>query len=128
MREEFEMEPANISEPAVLLWVNRRYRPGMAGADLYDVTRGVWAATGARRSRAEFAFAICRGTIVGVYQIEQWHPAGTTPYASGRKIDFAQHANDWEFTGSPAPPEITAKYIGRQVPRSGGNPVRYINA
>ena len=121
------MGPANISEPAILLCVNQRYRPGMSGMDLYDVTRGVWAATSARRSRAKLAFAIFHDTIVGVYQIKQWHPAGTTPYASGRTIDFAQHAGDWEFTGSPAPPEITAKYLNRQVPPFNGNPVRYVN-
>lgn len=89
---------ANISEPAILLWVNRGYRQAMAGVDL-----------------------------VGVYQIKQWHPAGTTPYTSGRKIDFAKHAGDWEFTGSAASAEITAKHINLQVPRSGGNPVRYVN-
>jgi hypothetical protein len=101
----------------------------MAGLDLYDVARGVWAANGKRRLRAKLAFAISRGTIVGVYQIMKWHRAGTTVYSSGRKIDFSKHSNDSEFTGTPASAEIMAKYIGQKVlPPFNGNPVRYVNA
>jgi hypothetical protein len=35
------MEPMNIAEPEILLYVNRLYRRGMSGTTLYEVTRGV---------------------------------------------------------------------------------------
>jgi hypothetical protein len=121
------MESVNITEPAVLLCINRLYRPGMSGIDLYDATRGVWAARSDRRSRARLAFAVLHGRVVGVYQIQQWHRAGTTPYASGRQIDLAAHRMDWEFSGVPANSEIANKYVGQTAPRFWGNPVRYLN-
>ncbi len=127
------MEPANITEPAILLCINRLYRPGaysvpgMAAAHLYDVTRGVWAASGEQRSRVQLAFAVFHRKVVGVYRIEQWHRAGTTAYASGRQIDLTVHANRWEFTGTDAPSQIKWKYVGNQVPPFHGNPIRYLN-
>lgn len=121
------MEPVNIIEPAILLCINRLYRSGMSGPHLYDITRGVWAARGEQRSRVQLAFAVSHGRVVDVYQIQQWHRAGTTPYASGRQIDLTVHANDWEFTGTSAQPEIRAKYVDQRVPRFWGNPIRYLN-
>ena len=121
------MESAKIIEPALLLSINERYRTGMTGVDLYDATRGVWRAKRERLSRAKLAFAIFQGQIVGAYSIDQWHPAGTTTYSSGRTIDRAKYSDRWEFIGVRASKEIMAKYIGRQVSRSWGNPVRYIN-
>jgi uncharacterized protein len=112
------MKLADINEPVILLRVNQLYRPGMAGIDLYDVTRGVWVASAERRARVKLAFAVFKGTIKGVYQIEKWHPAGTTVYASGRKIDLVKHSKRWEFTGSPATPGVAAKYINQKVPPS----------
>jgi hypothetical protein len=94
-------ESVKITEPAILLWINKLYRPGMSDTTLYDVTRGVWAARGKRRSRVKLAFAVFHGRIVGVYQIKQWHPAGTTTYVSGRTIDTPKHAADWELRELP---------------------------
>jgi hypothetical protein len=121
------MEPVNITEPAILLCINRLFRSGMSGPHLYDITRGVWAARSEQRSRVQLAFAVFHGRIVEVYQIQKWHRAGTTPYASRRQIDLAAHANDWEFTGAPAPSEIRDKYVDQRAPRFWGNPIRYLN-
>jgi hypothetical protein len=116
-----------IAEPAILFYINRTYREGMSDEELYDATRGVWAARGKRRSSCKLAFVVMAGKIVEVYAIHEWHPAGTTPCASGRKIDFAQNADDWEFTGVLAPSDVRRKYIGQPVPPSNGNPIRYLN-
>jgi len=105
-------EPAKITEPAILLCINRLYSGELREDGLYDVARGVWAASNERRrSRVKLAFAVFRDTVRAVYQVFEWHRAGTTPYSSGRTIDKSAHKNDWEFTGAPAPSEIRNKYV-----------------
>jgi hypothetical protein len=123
------MEPVKITEPVILLNISQLYRRDMAGTALYDVTRGVWR-VGEQRYLADFAMAVVDGNIVEVYQIEQWHPANTTPYASGRRDQSDPHyVNRWEFTGVVAPSDIRDKYLGRSVKHLLGsqNPVRYLN-
>ncbi len=124
------MEPAEITEPVILLNLNQLYRPGMSGTDLYDVTRGVWR-VGKQRSRADFALAVANGKVVEIYQIHQWHPAGTTPYVSGRQDQSdPRYVKRWEFTGVVAPSEVRDKYLGRSVEQyllGAQNPIRYLN-
>ena len=116
------MNPLTITEPAILLCINHTYK---AGVDPYDAARGVWALS-ERRLRAELAFGIYQGRIMGVYRIQKWHRAGSTPYVSGRLIDFTLHPTDWEFTGIPATKDIWERYVGQPAPRLRG-PARYVN-
>lgn len=122
-------ELVEIEEPALLIRVNQLYSPDMSQLELYDTARGVWV-LGERREQAEYAFAVAGGTIVEVYTINEWHPAGTTPY-SIRLIDLPRYQGRWEFTGDLAPERIRSKYIGRSVahyfPQGAANPVTYIN-
>lgn len=121
--------PVTIDEPSLLIRINRLYKPGMSDQALYDTTRGVWA-LGKRREMAEFAFAVFRGVVLEVYEIGQWHPAGTTLYEN-RVIDLSRYARRWEFTGELAPDAVRAKYVGRSVAgyfaHGAANPIMYVN-
>lgn len=123
-------EPANVTEPAILLNLKQLYRPGMSGRQLYDTTRGVWKVNKQRVSRAVLAIAVVDGKILEVYTIQGWHLANTTPYLSGRKDQSEpRYAERFEFTGGDAPVEIKDKYLGRSVKHllRGQNPIRYLN-
>jgi uncharacterized protein len=118
-----------VTEPVILIRINRLYRPGMTADELYDATCSSWK-VGTRREGAEYALAICKGVVREVYSIEAWHPGGTTP----RKTEVhtnPRHAGRWEFTGSVARDPIRSKYIGRSLaeyfPRGSANPVVYVN-
>lgn len=121
---------ATITESAILVRIDQLYRPGMAGATLYDVTRGVWR-VGPRRAKADLVFAVVDGIVVEVYRVSRWHPAGTTAYASGRQISIEDYAGRWEFTGVVAEPPVRNKYTGCSVAAHfaarARNPVRYVN-
>jgi hypothetical protein len=121
--------PVDVIEPALLIRINQLYWPEMPAEDLYDATRGVWV-IGERRHAAVYALAIADGIVREVYEIESWHPAGTTPYAT-RVIDQARYGNRWEFVGRLAPDAIRAKYVGHSVAhyfaRGASNPVMYAN-
>jgi uncharacterized protein len=119
-----------ISEPAILIRVPRLYRRGMTGVDLYDIVRGIWR-VGPNRDRAKLAFAVVDGHIIEAYEIHGWFPAGTTVYASGRRLNVDSCRNRWEFTGTVASSVIRDKYRGQSVlgmlPHGAQNPVRYVN-
>lgn len=124
-----EAETVDVEEPALLIRISQLYEPGMSDQALYDTMRGVWA-LGERREMARFALAVYHGVVLEVYNIRQWHPAGTTTYVH-RVIDLSRYARRWEFTGEPAPEAIRAKYVGRSVAgyflQGAANPVMYIN-
>jgi len=119
-----------VTEPAILIRINRLYRPDMTADDLYDATRSSWK-VGTRRDRAEYALAIHKGVVLEVYSIEAWYPGGTTPCKSMVHANPRHCEGRWEFTGSVAGESIRSKYVGRAVadyfPQGSANPVMYVN-
>ena len=110
---EYQAAPVEISEPSLLIRINRRYEPAMEDQALYDATRGVWR-IGERRSQARLAMAVFHQTVRAVYVIDGWHPAGSTSYAT-RDRTSVDRPGRWEFTGHPAPRETWVKYVGKSV-------------
>src|SRR3990172_13044723 len=108
----YAAQPVEIEEPGVLIRVNRLYRPGMTADEIYEVTRGVWK-IGKRRGSLKYAFLVYRGIVREVFQIESWHPAGTTEYAFRRRE--SSWKGRWEFCGAVAKPTIRRRYVGGSV-------------
>ncbi|OQA44659.1 MAG: hypothetical protein BWY52_01557 [Chloroflexi bacterium ADurb.Bin325] len=110
-----------ISEPVLLITVNRLYRDGMNAQELYEITRGDWV-IGSRRNKAKYAFAVYRGIIRAVYQIDHWEPV-TTRYAEQR---IRQR---WRFEGQVA--QALCHYVGGSTENYAAvgaqNPIRYVN-
>lgn len=108
----YSATPCEVLVPALLIRINRLYRHGMSGVELYEATRGTWK-LGQRRVGARYAFAVFEGLVREVYEFETWHRAGSTPYstrdATKLKLDR------WEFTAQVAPDEIRSDYVGRSV-------------
>ena len=120
--------PLNISEPCILIRINKLYRPGMSDRDLYEVTRGIWK-VGDRRSGAKFALAVFRGVVREVYSIEAWHPAGTTAYDS-RTFTADECKGRAEFVGSIAPEAIREQFlfgnVSNHLSDGSQNPISYV--
>ena len=97
--------------------------------ELYDATRGVWK-LGSRRSRAKYALAVFEGVARQVYEIEGWHPAGTTPYKT-RTQESVDRPGRWEFTGRVASDDLRSWYVGSSVgayfPQGLQSPVVYVH-
>ena len=92
----------DVTEPSILIRINQLYRSGMSQAALYEATRGVWKAAAPRRDQAKYALAIAPGGIVcAVYEITEWHPAGTTAYRTRDASTFSREGRS-EFTGTEA--------------------------
>lgn len=108
-----------ITEPAILVTVNRLFRRNMDEKDLYEITRGNWV-VGERRNKAKYAFCVSYGIVRQVYEIQQWFPIRA-------RSEAAKTQDRWRFTGVVAKDlqhyvgGCVEKYIGAQ------NPIRYVN-
>ncbi|MDO6567295.1 hypothetical protein Q4561_09520 [Alteromonas sp. 1_MG-2023] len=63
-----------------LIHIKKSYRPNMSAVELYDATRGYWKIARHKASLDKPTFALCclGDTILEVYRIEAWLPAGST--------------------------------------------------
>lgn len=104
-------KPVEVLDPALLIRINRLYRHNMSAEELYEVTRGIWK-IGPRREAARLALAVFEGVVREVYEIERWHPAGSTPYRFRERME---QAGRWEFTGTVAPDPVRSQYRGGSV-------------
>ena len=124
----YAAKKVTVSEPALLIRINRLYRPGMTAEALYEATRGVWP-IGQRRLGAKYALAVFEGVVRQAYEIHSWHQAGTTPYRT-RTPEEVKSDRRWEFLGAVAQ-SIASKYCGGSVasylPRGAQFPVTYVN-
>lgn len=112
---EHSPQTANITDPSLLIRINRHFKYGMSADELYEVTRGIWV-IGKRRQNAKFAMAVYDGVIREVYEIKSWHRAGDTPYLTRIQSDLAKSRDKrWEFLGRVASEADRSRYIGRSV-------------
>jgi hypothetical protein len=125
----YSAKPVQVEVPALLIRINRLFRHTMSSQELYEATRGIWKLS-ARRTKAQFAFAVFEGVVRDVFEIESWHRAGTTQYTT-RPTDGWENSPRWEFLGRPADVAIREHYVDRSVAayfRQGQqNPVVYVN-
>ena len=88
----------------------------IAREDIYQMSRKYWKVDERKATKATYVLAIIDGTVVAVFEPEEWFQTTNAAYA-GR----------WEFSGK----EIKeSPYIGKNVKSFYGkssNPVRYIN-
>lgn len=129
LRSLYAAPAAEVLDPLLLIRINRLYRHQMSPLELYEATRGVWK-IGARRHRARYACAVFESVVREIYEIQQWEPAGSTPYAT-RPLEDVAVGDRWEFVGQPAPAEIRDRYLHRSVAAhltpNAQNPIAYVN-
>jgi len=119
---------AKCIDPMILININRSFRSGMTENELYEATRGIWR-IGKRRESAKFACAVFQGVVRETYEIECWQPAGSDKYLTRDDSWFAKSGR-WEFRGSKASDDVSARYNGHSVKPLLGRtqfPIRYIN-
>ncbi len=131
----YASEPAEITEPTILIKLNRAYRPGMPADALYEFTRGRWN-VGPRREKAKYAFAVYRGVIREAYRITRWEPAEgpvsgiISAWMEKHSITFnGKDRNRWQFEGTVA--KELQYMIGRSVThyqkKGQQTPFQYLN-
>ncbi|MCR4030431.1 MULTISPECIES: hypothetical protein [Flavobacterium] len=130
------MELIEITEPTILIRINKTYSPTMSKQSLYDYSRGRWKLKIDRAKKAKIALSIFDGIVVEVFEIKSWHNAGKTE--SSRKPNDRPDLNSTkslvgriEFQGEIAAESIRKKYLNKSVKqyfkKGNMNPVKYVN-
>jgi hypothetical protein len=119
-----------VTDPAMLIRINKLYRHNMTAEELYEATRGIWR-LGERRENAKYALAVFEGVVREVYHIDSWHPARTTAYTT-RDLSARNVTGRWEFIGAVADGHVRGRYVTKSVkrylPKGLQSPVCYVNA
>lgn len=58
----YAAKPVVVTDPALLIRINRLYRHHITPQELYEATRGVWK-VGPRCTKAQYAFAVFEGVV-----------------------------------------------------------------
>ncbi len=58
----YQAKPITITEPVLLIIINRLFERNISPERLYEVTRGNWV-LGERRNKAKYAFSVFRGIV-----------------------------------------------------------------
>ena len=116
-------KPVTVQHKAILITINKLYRSDMTPLELYEATRGIWVVRPSL-NKAHYAMAVYQGIVREVYEIDQWHPAGTLVYQTRDTSGF-KGSKRWEFSGHVAQ-EIRDEYVGFSVGKGGQNPIRYV--
>jgi len=120
-----EAKHVEVKQKAILFTINSLYQSNMSDLELYEATRGIWK-VGKAREKAEYAMVVYKGTVLEVYRIDHWYPAGTTTYETRPDSHKFKDSGRWEFEGSVAS-DIRDEYVGFSVGKGGQNPIRYKN-
>lgn len=108
----YDAKVISITEPTVIININRLYKRFMTPPQLYDATRSKWK-MGVKRNQAKYAVASYRGLVREVYRVDSW----------------SANADRWEFTGQVAESSVRDKYINQSldnyVKRGSQNPIKY---
>jgi len=115
--------PHLTDHPAVLLRINRRWKPGMSDDDIYDAGRGWWV-MGEKRDACEYAIFVAGGEVRAVFRIHHWalRRPGDPGWQAGKKPR-------WGFDGEPVPElrHLVGTDVSWLFPPGAANPVRYLN-
>lgn len=110
-----------ITEPSLLIRVNKLFRYGLDADELYEITRGNWV-VGKRREKAKYAFSVYRGIVREVYIINNWF---RVPARSEREKTRMR----WRFDGEIA--DEMAHYfagdVSHYISKRSQNPIKYLN-
>jgi len=126
----------DVDEPVVAINIAEQY-PQVKNADeLYNCTRGFWRLKRESAEKASYAFAVYKGVIKEVYEIDSWEPAkvqtgqislsklNSQTIETGTPINFGRY----QFVGKIASENIRNKYVERHIPIvHGQSPILYFN-
>ncbi|HYC76850.1 MAG TPA: hypothetical protein VEI02_04390 [Planctomycetota bacterium] len=117
----YRAEPVEITEPSLLIIVNRLFERNIDADRLYEITRGNWALSPTRKDRAKFGIAVYRGLVRAVYRIEGWEPA------QARRPD-QKRRNRWRFSGQPAVElqHLIGGSVAAYLDPPSQSPIRYV--
>ncbi len=126
---------ARITVPAILIKIEKEWRPDLSPEQLYERTRQYWVCNPAtRRPPPTHAVSVARGLVREGYRIERWEEHRELP--RDRAADRFEEAKPWKpgqirraFIGQVCP-ELAAlkrRSVRHLAPAGAQNPISYVN-
>lgn len=120
----------DITEPTLLININKNFRYGITPMELYDATRSSWK-LGKKREAVRYAMSIYRGIVREVYEVSGWVPGGWSIRGDDLKGRRDRLKGRWEFVGVVAEDEVRKRYVAKSVAKyfkkGAQNPLMYLN-
>ena len=111
----YDAKIVTISEPAIIITINKHYKRFMSEDDLYNITRISWRLANRRIKTIKYGIASYRGIVREVYEIESWFKT--------------EDGKRWCFTGKIAEENIRIKYLNQSlenyIKKGSQNPIKY---
>ena len=108
----YDAKAITITEPTIIININKLYKRFMKDNELYNTTRSSWK-LGSKKNEAKYVIAAYRGLVREVYKINSWNQVG----------------DRWEFTGEVAEKEVRDKYLNQSLEnytkKVSQNPIKY---
>ena len=108
----YDAKAITITEPTIIININKLYKRFMKDNELYNTTRSSWK-LGSKKNEAKYVIAAYRGLVREVYKINSWNQVG----------------DRWEFTGEVAKKEVRDKYLNQSLEnytkKGSQNPIKY---
>lgn len=108
----YDAKAITITEPTIIININKLYKRFMKDNELYNTTRSSWK-LGSKKNEAKYVIATYRGLVREVYKINSWNQVGER----------------WEFAGEVAEKEIRDKYLNQSLEnytkKGSQNPIKY---
>lgn len=127
---EYKAETVEVESKVLPFRINKYYYSGIPPEELYEITRGIWKINIERCSAVDFAFAVFKGIVREVYQVDGWHKAGTLQYKHRDTAEFKENGR-FEFYGKLAEEPFRSKYLYKSVrhlfPEKAQSPFLYVN-
>ena len=96
----YDAKIITITEPAIIIKINKQYKRFMTRQELYQTTRSAWNIGQRGRDIARYAIASYLGLVREVYEIDSWSCVGK---------------RRWEFIGKVADNSVRDKYINQSL-------------
>ena len=125
-----------VEESVVAINLAEQYLGVRNAEELYNCTRGFWRLKTESAEKADYAFAVYKGIVKEVYEIDCWVPAKIQtgnislkqPNLRSIEAGAALNFGKYQFVGAVAPANLRNKYIERHIPIvHGQNRILYFN-
>lgn len=122
-------EDAVVRHRVIMLLIAQNYKPGLSAEELYQVARGIWRVSPDRAHACQYVLAVMEGVVREAYVASSWELADSANFPLRKDLSPEDFGNRHQFTGTLAPDEIRAHYIGKSVrhliPQGNQSPVLY---
>ena len=124
-----KLKKKDMTEPFIIIRINKLYHKDISEIDLYDGTRGHWRVNINRvkdpvngELKYKYALAVYQGQVMEVYEIKDWYPAYSTFYSDSQRREpdpstLKSGKLRFEFVGKIAEEAIRSKFKNKVLPK-----------